>query len=149
MAKGIWRRVGNTAVPVGEVSFANLHAFKDGQEFIAETRGARNPKQLALWWVLCRLVADNDNEYDTPEKASEGLKRALHHVDTFLDRDGKLHITTKSINFESMTQEDFNNLFKAAVNQIAEWLGNSPSDVMDRFNDMVADKRGYQEMRRY
>ena len=37
---------------------------------------------------------------------------------------------------------------KRLIGVIAEWLGNSPGEVMDRFNDMVADKRGYQEMRR-
>lgn len=148
MAKGIWRRVGNTAVPVGANSLAYLHAFKDGQEFIAETKAARNVKQLRLWWTLCRLVAENDREYDTEDKASEGIKRALHHVETFVDRHGTLHIKPKSIAFESMAQEDFDRLFKDAINVIAGWLGSSPTEVMDHFNSMVGDKRGYQEMRR-
>lgn len=141
MAKGVWRRVGDVAVPVGDTSREFLSAFKDGGEFIAETHGARNPKQLNMWWALCGLVADNDDVYDTKEKASEGLKRALHHVDTFLDRDGRLHITTKSIAVESLTQEEWYPMFKAAINKVAEWLGNTPKEVQDRFNEITADKR--------
>lgn len=141
MAKGVWRRQGDVAVPVGAVSIEFLHSIKDGAEFIAETRGARNVKQLNMWWTLCQMVADNDRDYETKEKASDGLKIALKHVDTFLDRDGKLHIWPKSIAFESLTQEEFNPLFKAAINKVAEWLGNSPKEVQYRFNEITADKR--------
>lgn len=147
MAKGIWRREGDHAVPVGADSVEFFQALKEGGEFIAETRGARNLKQLKMWWTLCNLLAENDNEYDTKEKASNGLKLALKHVDTFLDRDGKLHISPGSIAFESMTQEDFNPLFKAAIDKVAEWLGNSPKEVMDRFNEITADRR-YEGYRR-
>ena len=48
MVKAIWRREGNTAVPSGAASLEYLHAIKDGTEFIAETHGARNLKQLHL-----------------------------------------------------------------------------------------------------
>jgi hypothetical protein len=105
MAKGIWRRQGNVAVPVGATSMEFLQGVKEGAEFIAETRGARNVRQLNMWWALCELVAENDADYETREKASDGLKLALKHVDTFLDRTGRLHIWPKSIAFESLTQE--------------------------------------------
>lgn len=141
MPKGLWIRIGNTAVPADERSLRFLQARKEGAPFIADTNGARNAKQLALWWCLCDLVAETDNVYDTQLKASNGLKRALHHVDTFLDRNGRLHIEPKSIAFESLTQEDFNALFQAALRVIADWLGSAPEDVQSRFDEMIADKR--------
>lgn len=147
MAKGIWRREGNHAVPVGAVSVEYLQSVKDGAEFLAETRGVRNIKQLHMWWVLCQLLAENDRDYDTKEMASDGLKLALKHVDTFIDRAGKLHVWPKSISFESLTQEEFNPLFKAALHKVAEWLGNSPKEVQDRFNEITADRR-YEGYRR-
>jgi hypothetical protein len=147
MAKGIWRREGDHAVPVGAESIEYFQALEDGAEFIAETRGARNLKQLKMWWTLCGLLADNDTEYDTKEIASNGLKLALKHVDTFLDRDGNLHISPASIAFESLTQEAFNPIFKAAIDKVAEWLGNSPAEVQKRFNEITADKR-YEGYRR-
>jgi hypothetical protein len=147
MAKGVWRRQGDVAVPVGNVSREFLMAIKDGAEFIAETRGARNVKQLNMWWALCGLLADNDRDYETKEKASDGLKLALKHVDTFLDRQGKLHIWPKSISFESLTQEEFNPLFNAALHKVAEWLGSAPADVRKRFDEITADRR-YEGYRR-
>ena len=147
MPKGLWVRRGDTAIPADQRSLGFLRSRKEDVPFIADTNGARNPKQLALWWCLCDLVAENDDVYTTQLKASNGLKRALHHVDTFRDRHGKLHIEPKSIAFESLSQEEFDQLFKAAVDVIAGWLGNQPSEVTDRFNYMVSDKR-YNGMRR-
>lgn len=147
MAKGIWRKQGDVAVPVSDVSREYFQALKDGAEFIADTRGARNIKQLHMWWVLCGLLAENDRDYTTKEQASDGLKIALKHVDTFLDRQGKLHIWPKSIAFESLAQEEFAPLLKAAINKVADWLGSAPADVQKRFNEIIADRR-YEGYRR-
>lgn len=141
MAKGIWRRVGDVAVPIGDTSRDYFFALKDGADFIAETHGARNLRQLHMWWTLCQLVAENDAEYTTKETASDGLKFALKHVDTLLDRNGVLRIWPKSIAFESLTQEAFNPIFKAAIDKVAEWLGNTPKEVQDRFDEITRDKR--------
>lgn len=129
------------------MSIEFLQGIKDGAEFIAETRSARNVRQLNMWWALCGLLAENDHDYDTKESASDGLKLALKHVETFLDRRGELHIWPKSIAFESMTQEEFGPLFKAAINKVAEWLGSAPAEVQARFDEITADKR-YESHRR-
>lgn len=145
MAKGVWIRTGSWAVPADERSLEFLRAQKDGTSFIADTKRARNAKQLALWWCLCKLLADQMDMTD--EKVSDDLKVALGHADTYVNRDGTIYIKPKSIAFESLPQEEFNSLFKAAVNTIARWLETAPDNVMAQFNSMVADKR-YEGMRR-
>lgn len=146
MAKGLWRRVGNTAVPADARSLAFLQARKEGVAFVADTNGARNPKQLNLWWALCALVCEAE-DIPTPEKVSNDLKLALGHVDTHVGRDGTVHLIPKSIAFESMSQEDFDVLFKSAIRVISGWLAASLNDVMERFDQMTADRR-YEGMRR-
>lgn len=139
MAKGLWIRDGARAVPADERSMEFLQAQKDGEPFIAETRGARNPKQLRLWWALARLVAD---QLDVIEVViSDDLKMALGHTETIKQRNGTMKLVPKSINYESMPQEEFNSLLTAAINKVSEWLNASPADVRARFNEMVADKR--------
>ena len=150
MPKGLWTRrsIGgiDVAVPADARSKAFLQARKEGVAFVADTNGARNPKQLALWWSLCALVCEAE-DIPTPEKVSNDLKIALGHVDTHVDRMGDIHLIPKSIAFESMSQEEFDQLFKAAIQVISGWLAASLTDVMDRFNQMTADKR-YEGMRR-
>lgn len=140
MPKGLWRRVGNTAVPADARSLGFLQARKDGAVFVADTNGARNPKQLALWWLLCQLVCEAE-DLPSDEKVSDDLKVSLGHADTYVHRDGSVYVKPRSIAFESMTQEDFNGLFQGAVRVIAGWLGNAPDDVQRQFDSMVADKR--------
>lgn len=139
MSKGLWIRDGARAVPADERSMEFLQSCKDGIPFIAETHGARNPKQLRLWWALCRLLAEQMDM--TEEKVSDDLKVALGHADTYVTRDGAVYIKPKSIAFESMKQEDFDRLFKAAVDKISVWLAASTKEVLARFNEMVSDKR--------
>lgn len=146
MPKGLWRRVGNTAVPADARSLAFLQARKEGVAFVADTNGARNPKQLNLWWALCALVCEAE-DIPNPEKVSHDLKIALGHVDTHVDRDGDVHLIPKSISFESLSQEEFNDLFQGAIRVISGWLAASLNDVLERFDGMIADKR-YGGMRR-
>lgn len=146
MPKGLWRREGNVAVPADARSLAFLQARKEGVAFIADTNGARNPKQLNLWWALCALVCEAE-DIPSPEKVSNDLKIALGHVDTHVDRNNNVHLIPKSIAFESMSQEEFDQLFKAAVNVIVGWLSSSLKDVLGRFDQMTADRR-YEGMRR-
>lgn len=144
MAKGIWRKEGKGAVPVGAASIEYFEALKDGDEFIAETRGARNLKQLKLWWALCQLVVEagyNSEVWHHREQVSKAIKFATKHVDHWCDNDGRLHIDPKSIAFESLSQEDFDPIFRQALEVVLGWLGAAPKDMADRFFEMTADKR--------
>lgn len=139
MPKGLWARNGALAVPMDDRSREFLLSITEGSPFIADTHGARNPKQLRLWWALCRLVAE---QFDvTEDSISDDLKIALGHTETVKRYDGSTRLKPKSIAFESMPQELFSNLLTAAINKVSEWLGSSPKEVRDRFNEMVADKR--------
>lgn len=141
MPKGLWRRQGNVAVPADARSFEFLQARKDGSEFIADTTGARNPKHLRLWWALCNLVAENDDIYDTPDKAHTGLKDELKMYDLFIDREGNARKLYHSVAFESMDQETFARHLKDGINALARWVGSAPEDVQARFDEITADKR--------
>lgn len=143
----IWRREGNVAVPTDEDGLRELHAHKDGAEFRMTIQGARNPKQHRLFFALVKIAAEQDPEYEgNTERARHDILRTLGHVDYEVDRDGTAHVNVKSISFSAMTQAEFNDLFQHAVNLVCKWLGTAPKEVMDRVNEMVADKRGYEQM---
>ncbi len=131
--KGIWRRIGDTAVPISPKAKAFLEKIKDGKTFTDD----RNPKQHALFFVLCKIVADNIDE--TTEVVR---KRALYqsgYVTTWIEKSGRLHIEPKSI--RDMKHKEFDRCFKDCVPIMAEWLGNAPEELyaeaMERFNNAV------------
>lgn len=137
----IWRVTATGLVPTDDEAWEALRAHKMGAEVMAEPKGARNPKQLRLFWALCTVIAENDEFYDTKEKAKEGILRALGHVNYFVDRDGGVHISTKSIAFEKMSQAEFNGLFKDMINLVCKWIGTQPKEVEGHVTKMIADKR--------
>jgi len=145
MVKGVWIRDGARAVPADERSLEFLRAQRDGGHFIAETRGARNPRQLRLWWALVTIVAEH---FDCPPRTiDKDVKIALGHTETVKQRDGTMKVEAASISYESLPQEEWNGLLTAAINKMSEWMGAAPADLRKRFNEVAADKR-YVGMRR-
>lgn len=139
MPKGLWIRNGVLAVPMDERAREFLMSIKEGVPFIADTHGARNPKQLRLWWSLATIVAEH---FDVlPETISDDVKIAVGHSETVKQRDGSYKVKPKSIAEESMPQELFNNLVTLAINKMSEWMGTAPDDLRRRFEEVSADKR--------
>jgi hypothetical protein len=139
VARGVWFRDGARAVPADERSLRFLRQVPDGSLFIAETKMARSPEQLAMWWALCDLVAEHEGL--TSDAIDRDLKIALGHSIIEKGRGGAIRVIALSIAVENLHQEPWNNLFTAAINKIGEWLETSPEDVRRRYNEIVADKR--------
>lgn len=131
--KGIWRRVGDAAAPVSPRAKLFLAKIVDGKTFSEE----KNSKQVALFFVLCHIVADNIGE--TVEVVR---KRALYqagYVNTWMEKSGRMHIEPKSI--RDMRHKEFDQCFRDCIPIMAEWLGNAPEELqaeaMERFNASV------------
>lgn len=144
MTKSVWKRIGNTAIPVGPESIEALQVFPDGKEFIAETHGARNIKQLRMFWALCEILADNDPKSPTKDIAKRNILWALNYVSLWIDRSEKAHVETMSIACESMTQEEFNPFFQRAIELIGEWLGTAPEEIRKRVAEMTNPIPGHE-----
>ena len=145
MPKGLWIRNGALAVPMDDRSRDFLFSIKEGMPFIADTHGARNPKQLRLWWALCTIVAEH---FDVlPETISDDVKIAVGHSQVVKQRDGTPKIRPKSIAEESMPQELFNSLLTLAIDKMSEWMAVAPDELRRRFEEVSADRR-YEGLRR-
>jgi hypothetical protein len=145
--RATFRRIGVTAVPLGSRAREALFAIRDGREFMADIRGARNPRQHRLFWALCELCAEAAD--DTQVSVKKWLMFSLGYVDTWFEPNGRMHLDPKSIAYEAMKQAEFNQMFQAAILKIADRLQAAPKDIINRFNDMVhpSDRYDAEEMR--
>lgn len=137
--KTILRRQGDIIIPTDEESLAVLRGFADGKEFIGDLHGARNLKQLRMFWALCQLVEEAEDRSRYAVKSD--IMIGLGMVDWPVDRWGNVRMEPQSINCESMTQAEFDEFFKRAVVVIAGWLRVHPSAVMERYHEIMADRR--------
>lgn len=147
MAKGIWRKQGDVAVPVGDVSIEHFRNIKDGDEFFAETKRAtkRKIKQLRMFWAVVGLIADAKDKAPEVVKRSISIRLGFCHVE--VDMDGAERMVADSIAVENMDQDVFDQFFKNALRLVEEWLGASSDEVQRRYLEITADKR-YEGYRR-
>jgi len=103
----------------------HLKAYHINQILHVTVQGEIDPrslKQLALYWVCCKKVADNSS-FPTDKDVDEYVKLKCHYVEWYYGRDGCQSPRTKSISFENMEQPDFNEFMDNAIPVMADILG--------------------------
>lgn len=117
MHKGVSTRVGQPGLFVlNEISAEDLAALPGEKELIVTARTSRNPKQLALAWVLAKIVADACSWLPDKEAAMSWMKLKARHVRMIQDpRTGKVEYIPMSIAFASLDQTSFNRVFNRFI----------------------------------
>lgn len=134
--QGTFRKIDDkTLVAVGVPALEALAAVHRGEDCIVDVRGARNVPQFNLFWTLCQLVAAATDT--TKEGVKEWLMKRLNYVDLIELPDGSVEIRAQSIAWHKMEQAKFAEFFRAAVPRVAELLGSSERDVMDRYVELI------------
>jgi hypothetical protein len=137
--RGVWKRRGRAFVPLSEAAMETLASIKDGASCVGEFRGARHPKQLALYWALMGVLVDH-GVFPMKEAASDAVKIGCGHAATVIMPDtGEVYFVPKSIAFESMAQTDFSAFLNAAIDLICErWLaGADRQQLRERVFEIV------------
>jgi hypothetical protein len=142
--KGIFLKRGKSFIPAGEEADELLGSIKDGKECIIDIRIPRSTKQLRMFWALCQIVAENDPKCPTKDFAKRNILWSLNYITIWIDRGEKVHVEPAPINFESMTQEDFNPFFQRAIDLICVWLNTAPDEVRKRVAEIVDPAPGHQ-----
>lgn len=143
MGKGIARKIDASTIRLVDENAREAVAYVPvGDEFVFSAAPKTNPRQFRMWWTLIGIVADALSS--TKIAVEQALLEELHCVSIwFHPITGKMEITTKSVSPEVMSGDEFNDLFQRSVPLMASWLGNSPREVMDRFNEVLEGSRSY------
>lgn len=146
MSRIILQKQGNILMATDEESVAALARIKNGSEVYAEIKRGRNTKQHRLFMKLASIVAESMDK-DTDVVRKHALK-VLGYIDTHLDFNDQLVIEAKSMNFvDGMSQDEFDAFMEKAVNLMCGWIGADHKDLLQRYNELAADKR-YEGVRR-
>ncbi len=115
-----------------------IKAYHLNQILQVEVRGNVDPrslKQLALYWVFCKKVAEN-TKFPTSKDVDEYVKLRCQYVDTFYNQQGQSKYRTKSISFEAMKQPDFNVFMDNSIPIMAEMLNVTEEALLNSQNDI-------------
>ena len=101
-------------IPVNEPAVEFHRKCKLGQEVFLDGRRARNVAHHKKYWVMCGLIAHNNEHYDTARKVHNVFMFGTGRFDTvrykdYTDRE------PHSISFASMGQDEFESFYEEAI----------------------------------
>ena len=98
-----------------------LETMKPGTVLRMEWVSPRNATHHRKFFALLNLVAENSEVYNTVEKALVAVKLIVGHAEPFIDPvTGELTQLPKSIAYESMGQDEFEQFYNQAIDGIVE-----------------------------
>lgn len=118
-----------------------LETMKPGTWLRFEWSSPRNGKHHRKLFALLQLVAENSEVYDTPEKALIAVKLCSGYFDLMADpQTGEIVKVPKSISYESMGQEDFDQFYSRALDGVLQHiLPQMDKETAERLMDMVVE----------
>lgn len=127
--------------PSDDRSFAHINKWI-GDIVVADVRRPRNPKHNAKFWVLMQTVWESteaQDRYASPRALAKAIELALGYFDTIKLPDGTVGFAIHSLNFESMSQDEFSEFYRQAVDVIVEQIvpGLNREDLERRVLEMV------------
>lgn len=94
-------------VPASAVDEDLLQTYKAGQVIKATIKRPRNGAHHRKMMALLQVVFANQDKYDTLQDLLVEIKLKAGHYEEHVTMKGKLIYLPKSINFSSMTQDEF------------------------------------------
>ena len=116
MAKGVFRSVAGKLVPVDQDAVV-LCARYSGKEVLAGVTRPRNLRHLKKFFALINLLWETTvcgEKYPSKEALRWALTMAAGYVEIIPTRNGPREVP-KSIAFENMNQDDFDDLYAACI----------------------------------
>lgn len=133
----------NCLVPSDQQSQGYFHGtLRKGDIVAATIRRPRNVKHHRKLFALLSLVWENtslQDRFPTKDNLLDALKHELGYVETFATVNGDILFKPKSIAFESMAQDKFEEFYDAAVEIIVTQLvpGLNRRDLERQVEEMI------------
>jgi len=118
-----------------------LETMKPGKWLRVEFSSPRNGPQHRKLMALFQLVTENSETYDTVAKALVAIKLCVGHFDLVIDpTTGEISKIPRSINYESMAQEEFDDFYSAAIDGVLQHiLPQMDEATATRLLDMIVE----------
>lgn len=97
--------------PTDEAGAEALRKWKAGDELWCEFRKPRFPKHHKLYFALLNIVYENQERYTSFEMFRKAVQVAAGHFDMIYTVNGEGVVSTKSIDYSSLDQVEFDRVF--------------------------------------
>ena len=114
-----WRRTIGGFEPVCEKAWSAFKSVKLGEEVSFKMHRPRNLKHHRKYWILMQIVAENSDDFESPEMVHYAIRAAMGRGKWIQPAKATRQIfIPESISFASMDQDEFNEFYSKAVNVV-------------------------------
>lgn len=97
--------------------------------YIVHIKRSRNLEHHNKYWALIKLLADNWDGFISKDQVSTWLKYKVGEVDYVIRTGSEVIVQPKSISFESMSQDRFEEFWEKIIPIVAEKLGITREEI--------------------
>jgi len=138
MRELVFQKSGDSAIPFSQEDKAIWDEFKTNQLIKAKIYGVskeRSYRQLKLYWICCKTVADNNESpgWLTKEQVDFQIRVALRFYDPDLiiaKPDGSIAFNYRSIAYKNLGHIEATRFFTSAFEIMAEKLGITTEELL-------------------
>ena len=120
----------NGLIPYSGNDIEKFCKLKYNAVYRVNIKQPRNYKHHSKYFALCRMIADNTDYFTNEKQVSEYLKLKTGHIESFVIGE-ETTIIPKSINFDSMPQDEFEKYYDACLPIVAELLGCTIHEIQE------------------
>ena len=122
-------------VPDGDDSYAIFNKMKIGEKisFPYNEKKQRNLGYHRFYFAMLKAVLQNQEHYKTIDNLHEVVKFRSGYYQTIIPLKGEPLIVTKSLSFDKMDKQAFDEFMKEAKNVCVELVGDDALEEIIRF----------------
>jgi len=104
---------------------------KPGESFLIGLRKGRSLRHHRLYWAMLTNVVEATGRWRTKHELHQWILFQLKMFDEVISADSdRVYFKLRSTDFESMSQQDFNEYFEEAVREISAEIECDPLEIM-------------------
>ena len=121
---------GKELLPYSNDDTNKILKLKKNTVYRVNIKQPRNYKHHSKYFALCRMICDNTEYFTSEKQVSEYLKLKTGHIESFVIGNETI-IIPKSINFDTLAQDEFEKYYDACLPIIAELLGCTVHEIQE------------------
>lgn len=131
-------------VPMYDSDYDEKKKLKIGSTVLADIKQPRNYEHHKKFFALLRLVVDNmpdslQEKYPNTDVLLTEIKYQLGYFSTHITLSGRETYIPKSISFESMSQDEFNEFYNKAIDVVLKWFmpSNNRAELLEAIENYL------------
>jgi hypothetical protein len=132
------QRKSGVLVPYSAVDISILNKIPEGVDIKAKLKRSRSAANHRRFFAMLHYVLENQDKYRNEEDLLVELKCKVGHYQEHIKRDGEIVYIPKSIDFDSMGEDEFKSFKSRVVDVIlSDFLVGETMEELDRHAERI------------